>query len=171
MPGLVAGERGDGQQRERADASGSGKRVRQPVDCHVDEGEGNSEQGQPGQGSQLPCRGSSGGHDCQGEPGGKLGQKRARADPGTAGGAAPGDGQERSPGPVVQHDLAGAGRAGAAGRLAGFGAAGEHAGAYPRADDQASGGPGDDPGQCHRVPPLLPRRGRAAHGSPGAQAD
>jgi len=99
------------------------------------------------------------GYDGQGEPGGKLGQQRIRRDPGAAGGAAAGCGQQRTPPPAVRQDLMGAGRAGAAGRLAGLGAAREHAGAYPRAGDQADGGSGDDPWQCHRVCP--PRLGHA----------
>ncbi len=49
VAGLVAGERGDTQQREGAGAGSGGERVRQPPDGRVDEGEGNGEQGQPGQ--------------------------------------------------------------------------------------------------------------------------
>ncbi len=77
-------------------------------------------------------------------------------DPDAAGGTAPGDGQQRAPPPAVRQDLMGAGRAGAAGRLAVVGAAGEHAGADPGAGDQARGGSGEDPGKSHHASPPRP---------------
>jgi len=46
---LVAGERGDGQEGEGADAGCGGERVRESVNGRVDEAEGDGEQGQPGQ--------------------------------------------------------------------------------------------------------------------------
>jgi hypothetical protein len=119
----VAGERGDTQQREGAGAGSGGERVRQPPDGRVDEGEGNGEQGQPGQCRQLPGRRRADGYDGQGEPGDELYLQRIRPDPGAAGGAVAGDGQQRPPPPAVRQDLVAAGRAGTAGRLAGFGAA------------------------------------------------
>jgi hypothetical protein len=150
---LVAGERGDTQKGEGARAGSGGERVRQPPDGRADEGEGNGEQDQPGQCRQLPGRRRADGYDGQGEPGHQRCKQRIRPDPGAAGGTPAGDGQQRAPPPAGRQDLVAAGRAGAAGRLAGFGAAGEDAGAYPRAGDQAGGGSGDDPWQCHRVCP------------------
>jgi hypothetical protein len=89
VAGLVAGERGDGQQREGPGEGSGGERVGEPADGHVDEGERDGEQDQPGQCRQLPCRRCAGGHDGQGEPGGQLGQQRVRADPGAAAGQRP----------------------------------------------------------------------------------
>jgi hypothetical protein len=77
----VAGERGDGQQRESPGERGGDERIGEPADGHVDEGERDGQQDHPGQCRQLPYRGCAGGHDGQGESGGQLGQQRVRADP------------------------------------------------------------------------------------------
>jgi hypothetical protein len=71
--------------------------------------------------------------------------------------------EPRSPRPAGRQKLMGAGRAGPAGWLAGLGAAAEHAGAHPRAGDEALGGSCQDPRQRHEgVIPISCRRGSLA---------
>ena len=147
-----------------AAVSGSGE----PADGHVDEGERDGQQDQPRQRRQLPHRGCAGSHDGQGEPGGQLGQQQVRADPGAAAGAAAGNRQQRPPPPAIRQDLLAASRARTAGRQAGFDAAGEHTGAYPRACDHAGNGRGDDPRQCRRIPYISPNASMRHNHSPGA---
>jgi DNA polymerase I len=105
IAGLMAGQRGCGQQGERPSERGGGQRVREPVHGDVDKGERDGYEGQPGQCCQFPGRSRAGGHDGQGKPGRELGEQRVRADPGPAGRAAPGDRQHRPPSPAARQDL------------------------------------------------------------------
>ena len=54
VAGLVRGQRGCGQQGERAGKGGGGERVREAVHGQVGEGERDGDQDQPGQCRQFP---------------------------------------------------------------------------------------------------------------------